>query len=292
MGRAETVEQFRLRLLEVIEQSGVTRSAFAQQVGLDRSTLTQLLSPENQRLPRAETVVSIARQAQVSCDWLLGVSQEARRGAELVQAAMEIEAGAGSPLDERLQRWHAEAAGYKIRYVPTTLPDLLKTEAVIRYEFGEQGINVHERQLEQSEARLAYSRRPETEMEVCCAFQTIEAFARGEMIWRELPLIDRREQLEKMIELIEELYPTFRLFLFDGRQRYSAPMNVFGPRRATIYVGDMFFVFNATAQIRVLTQHFDQLIRAAVVQPTEVSGFLQRQLEYMEVENSRTKRRA
>ena len=292
MGRAETVEQFRLRLLEVIEQSGVTRSAFAQQVGLDRSTLTQLLSPENQRLPRAETVVSIARQAQVSCDWLLGVSQEARRGAELVQAAMEIEAGAGSPLDERLQRWHAEAAGYKIRYVPTTLPDLLKTEAVIRYEFGEQGINVHERQLEQSEARLAYSRRPETEMEVCCAFQTIEAFARGEMIWRELPLIDRREQLEKMIELIEELYPTFRLFLFDGRQRYSAPMNVFGPRRATIYVGDMFFVFNATEQIRVLTQHFDQLIRAAVVQPTEVSGFLQRQLEYMEGENSRTKRRA
>lgn len=292
MGRAETVEQFRLRLLEVIEQSGVTRSAFAQQVGLDRSTLTQLLSPENQRLPRAETVVSIARQAQVSCDWLLGVSQEARRGAELVQAAMEIEAGAGSPLDERLQRWHAEAAGYKIRYVPTTLPDLLKTEAVIRYEFGEQGINVHERQLEQSEARLAYSRRPETEMEVCCAFQTIEAFARGEMIWRELPLVDRREQLEKMIELIEELYPTFRLFLFDGRQRYSAPMNVFGPRRATIYVGDMFFVFNATEQIRVLTQHFDQLIRAAVVQPTEVSGFLQRQLEYMEVENSRTKRRA
>src|SRR5690625_2011547 len=110
MGRAETVEQFRLRLLEVIEQSGVTRSAFAQQVGLDRSTLTQLLSPENQRLPRAETVVSIARQAQVSCDWLLGVSQEARRGAELVQAAMEIEAGAGSPLDEGVQRWHAEAS--------------------------------------------------------------------------------------------------------------------------------------------------------------------------------------
>lgn len=291
MGRAETVEQFRLRLLEVIEQSGVTRSAFAQQVGLDRSTLTQLLSPENQRLPRAETVVSIARQAQVSCDWLLGVSQEARRGAELVQAAMEIEAGAGSPLDERLQRWHAEAAGYKIRYVPTTLPDLLKTEAVIRYEFGEQGINVHERQLEQSEARLAYSRRPETEMEVCCSFQTIEAFARGEMIWRELPLADRREQLEKMIELIEELYPTFRLFLFDGRQRYSAPMNVFGPRRATIYVGDMFFVFNATEQIRVLTGHFDQLIRAAVVQPTEVSSFLQRQLEELDGEAKKMKRR-
>lgn len=291
MERAETVEHFRLRLLEVIEDSGLTRSAFAQRVGLDRSTLTQLLSPENQRLPRAETVVAIARQAQVSCDWLFGVSQEARRGAELVQAALEIEAGAGSPLDARLQRWHAEAAGYKIRYVPTTLPDLLKTEEVISYEFGEQGLNIHERQLEQAEARLAYSRRPETEMEVCCAFQTIEAFARGEMIWRDLPVIHRRQQLEKMIELIDELYPTFRLFLFDGRQRYSAPMNVFGPKRATLYVGDMFFVFNATEQIRVLTQHFDQLVRAAVVQPTEVSDFLQKLLEELEAEGTRLKRR-
>lgn len=274
MERKETVEQFRLRLLEVLERSGLTRAAFAQRVGLDRSTLTQLLSPENQRLPRAETVIAIALQAQVSCDWLLGVSQEERAGAELVQAAMEIEAGAGSPLDERLQRWHAEAAGYKIRYVPTTLPDLLKTEAVIRYEFGEQGGEIHDLQREQSEARLAYSRRPETEIEVCCSLQTVQAFARGQMIWTELPLPDRRAQLVQMIELVEELYPTFRWFLYDGRRRYAAPMNVFGPKRATLYVGGMYFVFNATEQIRVMTRHFDELIRAAVLQPTELGGFL------------------
>src|SRR5690606_41399616 len=98
MERAETVEHFRLRLLEVIEHTGLTRSAFAQLVGLDRSTLTQLLSPEDQRLPRAETVVAIARQARVRCDWLLGVSQAARRAAELVAAAREVAAGAGSPV--------------------------------------------------------------------------------------------------------------------------------------------------------------------------------------------------
>ena len=41
-----------------------------------------------------------------------------------------------------------------------------------------------------------------------------------------------------------------------------------------IYVGQMFFVFNTTAHIRVLTQHFDSLIRAAIVQPTEMAVFL------------------
>jgi len=285
MEREETVGQFRQRLLEVLERSGLTRAAFAQRVGLDRSTLTQLLSPENQRLPRAETVIAIAVQAQVSCDWLLGVSQDEQAGAELVQAAMEIESGAGSPQDARLQRWHAEAAGYKIRYVPTTLPDLLKTEEVIRYEFGEQGGEIHDRQREQAEARLAYSRRPETEIEVCCALQTVQAFARGQMIWTELPLQERRAQLVQLIELVEELYPTFRWFLYDGRRRYAAPMNVFGPKRATLYVGGMYFVFNATEQIRVLTRHFDELIRAAVVQPTEVGGFLRELLAELDRDN-------
>ena len=40
---------------------------------------------------------------------------------------------------EKNLEWHREACGYKIRYVPTTLPDLLKTEAVAEYEFNRYG---------------------------------------------------------------------------------------------------------------------------------------------------------
>ena len=32
-----------------------------------------------------------------------------------------------------------------------------------------------------------------------------------------------------MIQLVDELYPTFRWFLFDGSRRYAAPVTVFGP---------------------------------------------------------------
>ncbi len=73
-------------------------------------------------------------------------------------------------------------------------------------------------------------------------------------------------------------YPTFRWFLYDGRQRFSAPLTIFGPRRAVIYVGQMYFVFNTTEHIRVLTRHFDELIRAAVVQPTDIAEHLRRLL--------------
>lgn len=274
MKRKEVVERFRERLTQIIQESGASRSAFAARINLDRSTLSQLLAPDNERLPRAETIVSIAETSQVSIDWLLGLTHEERRGAELVESAMEVEAGAGRPMDERLTRWHSEAAGYKIRYVPSTLPDLLKTQEVIRYETQEYGAEVPQKHLDQAEQRLAYSRKPETEMEACSSFQTVESIAYGEGIWRKLSLKSRREQLAHMAKLVDELYPTFRWFLYDGLQRYSVPYTIFGPQRVAFYVGSMYFVFKATDQIRVVSQHFDDLIKSAAIQPTEVGGFL------------------
>jgi hypothetical protein len=52
----------------------------------------------------------------------------------MLQEQTSFEHDARSPNDERLLTWFDEAQGYKIRYVPSTLPDLLKTEDVIRYE--------------------------------------------------------------------------------------------------------------------------------------------------------------
>lgn len=272
--RRRAADVFRRRLAEVIERSGRSRSAFAAEVGMDRSTLSQLFAPDNVRLPRAETIASVAAVAQVSVDWLLGLTEEGQLGTDVLTQALEIEPGASSPRDARLVRWHAEAAGYKIRYVPTTLPDLLKTEAVIRYEFREYGVDVPKGRIDEAEARLAYSRRPETDVEVCSSYQSVQGFARGEGIWGGLPLKVRREQIEWMMGLLDELYPTFRWFLYDGLQRYSVPLTIFGPKRAAVYVGNMYLVFNSTEHIRVLIDHFDGLIRAASIQPRETWEFL------------------
>lgn len=279
LNRQQTVEIFCQRLEQLIEQSGLSRSAFATALGLDRSTLSQLLSANNDRLPRAETIVALAGLCQVSIDWLLGLTQINQPDAQLVSSAPEIESGAGNRLDARLKQWHSEAVGYKIRYVPASLPDLLKTEEVVRYEYREHDRDIPDMRVEQTEERLAYSRRPETDMEVCSSFQSLEVFFRGEGVWQALPIEKRRAQLEWMIALGDELYPTFRWFLYDGRRHFSAPYTIFGPQRAAIYIGDMFFVFSATEQIRVLTRHFDNLIRAAVIQPPDVPAYLQKLLQ-------------
>ena len=67
---------FRERLRRLLERSGLNHSAFAASIGIDRSALSQLLSSGAVRLPRAETLLAIARAHEVSLDWLLGQSQD------------------------------------------------------------------------------------------------------------------------------------------------------------------------------------------------------------------------
>src|SRR5690606_7524856 len=276
--KRDTVTIFRERLTELIARSGQSHAAFAAHPGLVQSTLAQLLAPALVRLPRAESVARIAARIHVSVDWRLGLSQRDSISTNIV-SPIQIEVGARSHADERLRRWHEEAAGYKIRYVPASLPDLLKTEAVIDYEFRNWTRTSPQVRLEEAAQKLAYSRKPETDIEVCSSYQGLEGFARGEGVWQSLEPEHRREQLERMRELIDELYPTFRWFLYDGRQNYSAAYTIFGPLRAAVYVGDMYFVFNSTEHIRALTRHFDSLIREAVVQPHECGGFVSRLLD-------------
>ncbi len=129
--------------------------------------------------------------------------------------------------------------------------------------------------IEITQSRLDYLRQPETEIECCTSIQTLAALAAGEDIWRTLPLVARRAQIEQVIALCDELYPRLRLFLYDRRLLFSAPLTVFGPLRAAIYLGQTYLVFQSTEHIRALTRHFDQIVRGASVQPTQIIGHLQ-----------------
>ena len=277
MDRRDTAQRFRERLREAMERGRVNRSTLAARIGIDRSTLSQLLSPEADRLPRADTAAAIASALNVSLDWLLGLSQQAKLGADILNESVEVKLSADAPVDESLAAWYAEAAGYKIRHVPASLPDLMKTEEVLDYEYREFAARSADRAIAVSHGRLAYVRLPETDIEISQSRQSLESFTRGEGVWRDLPLAARREQLDHMIALMDELYPTLRMFFFDGRTHFSVPYTVFGPQRAAVYVGQMFFAFNTIEHIRVLTRHFDALVRASTV-PAHVAGDFLREL--------------
>ncbi|TYR32427.1 helix-turn-helix transcriptional regulator [Mesorhizobium microcysteis] len=271
MDKRDVAGTFRKRLATLVARSGENQSAFAARIGIDRSAMSQLLAGSATRLPRAETLLNIAAEHKVSLDWLLGISQDEGLASEIRQS-LEIEEGEGGFDRTLLATWHAEAAGTKIRYVPAGIPDLLRTEALVDYEAG---ITRRDRETQHGETqyRIDYNRRPETDMEVCMPRHTLEIFARGLGVWSGFPADARADQLAHMARLLDDLYPSFRLYLYDGRQRYSVPYTIFGQIRAAIYMGDMYVVLNAIEPVRTLTRHFDNLIRAAEINAHEAAGF-------------------
>jgi transcriptional regulator with XRE-family HTH domain len=277
MAHPSAAQGFRDRLERVIAQTGLNQAGFARHVGIDRSTLSQLLSPDNDRLPRAETLAAIAKGCRISIDWLLGLSQREQVGAELVEAVLTIETQAHAPFDERFLRWHAEAAGRKLRTVPMTFPDFMKTDEVMRFEYATALGPEPNPGLAERRRLIIASIRDGGEMEACVSLQALQAFAQGYGQWEGLDAAARQTQFNSMAALAEELYPTLRLHLYDLKQTYSAPFTVFGHSRAAVYLGPTYLVLNASEHIRTLTRRFDDIVRTTTIQPHAAAWFLRDQ---------------
>lgn len=245
----------RLRGLVARHEGGLT--GLARAAGVDRSALGQFLAPGNTRLPRAEALRRLAESAGVSTDWLLGLSFS-EEGARELTPAVEIEAAVTPEGESPIARWHRAAVGYKIRYVPSSLPDQLCLRDVALHGSGE------ERQ-EQGRAVLDAVEAGDTDLEIAMPFQTLEDLAAGTGLWRALPAPMRRAQLERMARLAELHYPALRVHLYDGARLYAAPFTVFGPQRAALYLGSGYLVLTAAEDVRRLSRIFDGLVRAAAI---------------------------
>jgi hypothetical protein len=146
---------------------------------------------------------------------------------------------------------------------------------VIGYEHVQGAARVETR-IKEAGRQLNSSRRTEADMEVCMPLQRLLLLAEGRGIWSGLSRADRAEQLATMARLLDELYPSFRLYLYDDLVCFSAPYTVFGTIRAAIYVGQMYLVVSSVEHIRGLTRHFDDLVRKAAVNAHETAAWIRR----------------
>lgn len=272
MGKRQTADVFRARLIQLQTQSKLTQSGFAQAVGIDRSALSQLTSGQNPRLPRAETLLALARRFQVSTDWLLGLTED-RGNVTQVLNAVETEQALDDDNRTAMERWHQEAVGQKVRYVPAQLPDLMRTPAVIAFQ-AQSSAQERRRLQGQTDRRLHFSRMPESDIEMCMPSQTLDLFARGQGAWSGLPARDRAEQLAHIAATLDELYPAFRMYLFDGRKHFAPPMTIFGYQRAAIYAGEIYLLVRTRQLVHELAHAFDAQIRNAEVHAHEAADWV------------------
>ena len=260
--RARTLRQ---RVTQAMDEKGVNQSALAREIGVDRSTISQLLSSPLPRVPNAQVVAGCATALGVSADWLLGLSERPERAADIVAASITVAEAPRALIDERIFAWHQDAAGYKIRHVPAALPDMVKTHDMLRWEYAPHLGRTADQAIGASEDRLALIRQNQSDYEIAMPLYEIESFAKGVGYYNGLPGEVRRAQIERMIRLHDQFYPSLRVFLFDARRVFSAPLTVFGPMMAALYIGQSYLVFRDAERVREFIRHFDFLVRVASV---------------------------
>lgn len=266
---------FRTRLRDAMATKQATQSGLARAIGVDRSTVSQLLGDGGARLPNAQVVAQCAAELGVSADWLLGLTDKPELAADLVAAAMEVTKAPRALVDEQIFAWHQEAAGYKIRHVPAGLPDMFKLPEVLQWEYSPSLGRSTDQAIGASEDRLRWMREARSDYEIALPMSDMSSFAAGSGYYEGVPADLRAAQLDHIAALHDDLYPTLRLHLFDARKLFSAPITVFGPLLAVIYLGQNYLAFRDTERVQMFTRHFDRLVREALITPRDLSKHIQ-----------------
>ena len=265
MDKLQRADLFRTRLLIAIRRVGTNQSELARRTGIDRSTISQLLRDDASRLPNAQVVGACASALGVSADWLLGLAEHPENAADLLANALTLTNAPRALVDQQIFDWHREAEGYKIRYVPAALPDMLKTNEVLRWEYGPHLGRTAAQAITASAKRLAWMRQSASDYEIAMPLYEMQSFVDGTGYYADLPIEIRKQQIDHLLDLTRALYPRMRLYLYDARQVYSAPITVFGPFLSVIYIGSNYLAFRDTQRVRAFSNHFDNLVRQAQI---------------------------
>ena len=259
MDKRLLAKEFKTRLQAVVSAHPEGRGAFMRSVGIDRSALSQFLSKDTDRLPRAETLHRIAAVTGVSVDWLLCL-ENAPEGRQEVAQSVQIERETLPDGSTPLDHWRDAAVGFKLRTVPSTLPDIVslapETPPDRRIEDARGG------GTENVLDRISLN---DMDVEIAMPIQTLRDLADQTGLWRGTEPEQARRQLLHMAQICREHYPALRLHLYDGTKTFSAPFTVFGNQRVALYIGDAYLVVSSPDQVRGFARQFDRLVRRAVV---------------------------
>ena len=274
MDKRARSDLFRNRLQKAMDLKGDTQSSLARKTGADRSTLSQILAGTTPRLPNGQLVAQCANSLGVSADWLLGLSDQPDSLEQILEQAMTMVDAPRALIDAQIFAWHQKAAGYKIRHVPSGLPDMVKIRSMLEWEYAPSLGHTIDLAIASAEDRLNWMRQAQSDYEIALPIHELRAFARAEGYYSGGPRQIRIEQLKHLAQLTAQLYPVMRFSLFDARKIYSAPITIFGPLRAVIYLGQKYLVFRVPDRIQALSQHFDGLIREAEIGTRELPAFI------------------
>lgn len=256
--------------------AGMSKSALARATGVDRSTIGQLFKKDMTRLPNAQLAADIAASLGVSLDWLMGLSNRPERPAAILASTISFAQAERASSGEQILDWHREYAGSKIRHVPATLPEMLKTDDVIAWEYATLPPETVDQVKTEARDQLDWVVSGNADYEIAFPTHEVTSLAQGSGYYEGLSAAQRNAQLQMIGQKAVDLYPRLRLFLYDAHALYSAPVTVFSNDLAILYVGQCYIALRERQRVMALTDHFDWLIKRCDVDARDIGDALMR----------------
>ncbi len=109
-------------------------------------------------------------------------------------------------------------------------------------------------------------RSARSDYEIALPLYEMQSFAAATGYYTDLPDEVRHDQIAPPADpLRRSSIRRLRIYLFDARRLYSAPVTVFGPLLAVLYIGRNYSPSATPTRIAAFTTHFDQLVREATI---------------------------
>ena len=151
---------------------------------------------------------------------------------------------------------------------------MMKLPELLAWEYEPSLGKSTEQAIGASADRLDLMQQAQSDYEIALPLYELSSFAAGSGYYEGVPKGLRAAQLDHMLSLHNDLYPTLRVHLFDARRLYSAPVTVFGPLLAVLYLGQTYLAFRDTERVQFMTRHFDLLVREATITPRDLPAHI------------------
>lgn len=270
MSQKNLQNMFKERLNSAFRDMKITRAEFCRKSHIDPAAFTHFLNGTDGRLPRFDTLASLARNLNVSADWLLGLSTDRNSTGEIIKKSFHISESTSSDASSYVSWVENEDRDLRLRISSHNIADFFKIPDVFEHEFRNSRTPLKE--------IMSYKTRLQSILfEYSCEFfvakQEIDYFVQGIGEWEGLSSKTLKKQIDHMVEKIESTYPRHQIYLYDKKDIRSVPVIVMGSKKTLMWLSTHYFLFNTKTHVDAFNEHLDFLIKKASIFPKDASDY-------------------
>lgn len=258
------------RLRELLKQHNITAAQLSARSGVSKSAISTAMSIDNPRIPNAYTLYLLANALNASIADLLGqdLSPIGTDQENVYQFFPDAFANQND-IYERVATSNPDA--FRL-YICDTLPELVKTPAVMRCEVGERAELAP--YAERMEALLHQMEQMRAAGMYLCDRSIIEQLITRRGLYADLSQSDLDEQLARLSAFNQRFFPKATGYVVEYRKYGLSSCYLYGDDKIIMFQFDGYFAFSSQS----LTDDLKTRIRAAVKNAPTVDSFIEANL--------------